>query len=49
MDSITLENFINYNYQSFTKEYEILNIESDEEKKLNLRKINPLYRLDLID
>ena len=44
-----LENFINYNYQSFTKEYEILNIESDEEKKLNLRKINPLYRLDLID
>ena len=44
-----LENFINYNYKSFTKEYEILNIESDEEKKLNLRKINPLYRLDLID
>lgn len=44
-----LENFINYNYQSLTKEYEILNIESDEEKKLNLRKINPLYRLDLID
>lgn len=44
-----LENFINYNYQSFSKEYEILNIESDEEKKLNLRKINPLYRLDLLD
>ena len=41
-----LENFIDYNNIN-SKEYEISVVEENKEKKLNLIKINPLYKLDL--
>ena len=44
--NIMLENFIDYNNIN-SKEYEISVVEENKEKKLNLIKINPLYKLDL--
>lgn len=43
-----LVKFLVYN-SSFDKNYEIETLESNEEKILNLKKINPYYKLDLID
>ena len=44
--NMMLENFIDYNNIN-SKEYEISVVEENKEKKLNLIKINPLYKLDL--
>ena len=44
--NVMLENFIDYNNVN-SKEYEISVVEENKEKKLNLIKINPLYKLDL--
>lgn len=44
--NVMLENFIDYNNIN-SKEYEISVVEENKEKKLNLIKINPLYKLDL--
>ena len=41
-------NFITYNEYTFEREYDFDTIKNDDEKVLNLKKINPLYKIDLI-
>ncbi len=43
-----LENFIDYNIENQSKEYEISQIEENEENVKRLKLINPLYKLDLL-